>query len=53
MSGASGLVGGRLVQLLKAAGHTVLPISRRSTDSSTGQAAPRSSHRKDSAEYVG
>ena len=35
VSGASGLVGGRLVQLLKAAGHTVLPISRRSTDSST------------------
>jgi NAD dependent epimerase/dehydratase family enzyme len=35
VSGASGLVGGRLVQLLKAAGHTVLPISRRSTDGST------------------
>lgn len=35
VSGASGLVGGRLAQLLKAAGHTVLPISRRSVDSST------------------
>ncbi len=35
VSGASGLVGGRVVQLLKSAGHTVLPISRRSTDSST------------------
>ncbi len=35
VSGASGLVGGKLVGLLKAAGHTVLPISRRSADSST------------------
>ena len=35
VSGASGLVGGKLVGLLKSAGHTVLPISRRSADSST------------------
>lgn len=35
VSGASGLIGTRLTQLLKASGKTVVPISRRSSDSQT------------------